>query len=102
STRGININPLRITAHDSNGPVNVAVRVSDTFSRIYNIGIQQQSLLRDLIIATFESSGISRNRERTWQLPPPILTDVYTKISAAVDDRERTDYRIASTLRSHL
>jgi hypothetical protein len=37
---GISINPLQIHLTDMNGPVNVAVRVSDSFSRVYRIGVQ--------------------------------------------------------------
>jgi Helicase HerA, central domain len=50
---GIALNPLGIRPSDSRGPLNVAVRVSDSFARVYRIGVQQRALLRDLVLETF-------------------------------------------------
>lgn len=102
SSRGININPLRISPADVNGPVNAAVRVSDTFARIYHIGIQQHSLLRDTILSAYESAGIARDRPRTWELSPPTLADVFATISEYAEDKEHPTFRLAQSLRSHL
>jgi DNA phosphorothioation-dependent restriction protein DptH len=102
STRGLNVNPMRIAPTDANGPVNAAVRVSDTFARIYRIGVQQHSLLRDVILDTFQRVGISRDRPRSWQLTPPTLADVHSMLVDYSEDKENSASRIAYTLRSHL
>jgi DNA phosphorothioation-dependent restriction protein DptH len=102
STRGINVNPLRISTADVNGPVNVAVRVADTFARIYNIGIQQHALLREVILETYSEAGIFPDRPKTWRLQPPTLANVYASITADSENKEHTSQRTAQTLRLHL
>jgi DNA phosphorothioation-dependent restriction protein DptH len=102
STRGININPLRISRNDANGPVNAAVRVSDTFARIYRIGIQQHSLLRDTILQTYERAGITRDRPRSWYLPAPTLSEIYKTITEYAENKEHPSCRTAQAVRSHL
>lgn len=102
STRGLNINPLRISLSDANGPVNAAVRVSDTFARIYSIGIQQHALLREAVLEVYTRAGISHDRPRTWQQPAPSLTDVYSLITQYAEDKEYPGWRTAQSLRSHI
>ncbi|MFL5625171.1 MAG: ATP-binding protein, partial [Ktedonobacteraceae bacterium] len=87
---------------DANGPVNAAVRVSDTFARIYRIGIQQHALLREVLLEVYMRAGILHERSRTWQFSAPSLSDVYSLISQFAEDKEYPAWRIAQSLRSHI
>jgi len=102
SERGISLNPLTIYDADIRGPVNVAVRVSDTFSRIYNIGIQQHSLLRDTILTAFEDRGIYEEDKSTWTNNPPSLSDVMLVLERISKDKGYTERTTATKLKSHI
>lgn len=99
---GISINPLQIHTTDMNGPVNVAVRVADSFSRVYRIGVQQHAILRDVILEVFEDHGIYKADRDSWKRPAPHLSHVYNKLEALVGDRFNPKSRIALTLKSHI
>ena len=100
--KGININPLVIQKTDPNGPLNVAVRIADSFGRIYAIGVQQHSLLRDLVIEIFGRFGISRSDRNTWGLPAPSFSDLATLLEETMLDRSDPRCRIAQSLKSHV
>lgn len=102
SERGISLNPLNIYAADIRGPVNVAVRVSDTFSRIYNIGIQQHSILRDTILIAFKDKGIYEEDKSTWTNPPPSLSDIMLVLEGISKDKGHTNWTTATKLKSHI
>ena len=99
---GISINPLEIQATDPNGPLNVAVRISDSFSRIYRIGVQQHALLRDLIIETFERFGIYRDDKNSWKFSAPYFSDLDTLFEEIIHDRSDPRCRSVQTLKSHI
>lgn len=100
--QGIGLNPLEIRSGDLNGPINVAVRVADTFARIYNIGIQQQAMLRDAIIHSYQRKGIKFEITDSWQSPPPTLSSVDRVLGDWSEDPEFPGQSTARTLRSHL
>ncbi len=100
--QGININPLRIHHGDVNGPLNVAVRVADSFSRVYRIGVHQHALLRDTIIEVFNDFGISKSDKSTWMRTSPTLSDVYSKLERISNARTRETSKTALSLRSHI
>ena len=102
SERGIDINPLEIFTIDINGPVNVAVRVSDTFNRIYNIGIQQHSIFQKALLRSFEDKGIFKNEKNTWTNKPPFLSDVKEKLDEMSNLKGSPNQKIASKLNSHI
>jgi len=102
SERGIDLNPLDIFITDINGPINVAVRVSDTFSRIYNIGIQQHSVLQDAILESFEDRGIFKDDKNTWINDPPFLSDVKEKLDKMSTLKNSSKQKIAAKLDSHI
>ena len=102
SERGIDINPLEIFTIDINGPVNVAVRVSDTFNRIYNIGIQQHSILQKALLRSFEDKGIFKNEKHTWVNEPPFLSDVKEKLDEMSNLKGSPNQKIAAKLNSHI
>lgn len=100
--RGINVNPLQIYPSDINGPLNVAVRVSDCFSRVYRIGVQQQALLRDIVIRVFEDSGIYRSDKSSWEKPSPSLSNVNDKLQEIAGHRSNETAKLALSLKSHI
>lgn len=102
SEKGIDINPLEIFTPDLNGPINVAVRVSDTFNRIYNIGIQQHSILQNAILESFKDKGISKDNKNTWMNEPPFLSDVKEKLDEMSTLRGSSEQKIAVKLNSHI
>ncbi|MGA2465587.1 MAG: DUF87 domain-containing protein [Thermodesulfobacteriota bacterium] len=102
SERGIDINPLEIFATDINGPINVVVRVSDTFNRIYNIGIQQNSVLQNAILKSFEEKGIQKDNKNTWRNEPPFLSDVKEKLDEMSNLDGSPEQKIAAKLKSHI
>jgi DNA phosphorothioation-dependent restriction protein DptH len=99
---GININPLQIHVNDINGPVNVAVRVSDSFSRIYGIGVQQHAVLRDVILEVFEERKIYKTDKVSWGRPAPYLSEVQDKLEVIAADRQHGKSKIALSLKSHI
>lgn len=99
---GIRINPLKIHPTDMNGPVNVAVRVSDSFSRVYRIGVQQHAVLRDIILEVFEDHGIYKADKASWKKPAPHLSDVKEKLEIIAADRLNPKAKIVLTLKSHI
>jgi DNA phosphorothioation-dependent restriction protein DptH len=102
SERGIDINPLEIFTTDINGPINVAVRVSDTFNRIYNIGIQQHSVLQNAILGSFQDKGIFKEEKNTWMNEPPFLSNVKKKLDEMSTLKSFPDQKIAAKLNSHI
>lgn len=102
SEKGIDINPLEIFTPDINGPINVAVRVSDTFNRIYNIGIQQHAVLQNAILKAFEYSGIFKDDKNTWRNKPPFLSDLKNRLDEMSTQKDSPDQKIAAKLNSHI
>ena len=102
SEKGIDINPLEIFASDINGPINVAVRVTDTFNRIYNIGIQQHSVLQNVILETFEDKGIFKEHKNTWAIESPFLPDVKEKLDEMGIVKYSFNQKVVAKLNSHI
>jgi DNA phosphorothioation-dependent restriction protein DptH len=102
SDKGIDINPLEIFATDINGPINVTVRVSDTFNRIYNIGVQQNSVLQSAILRSFEEKGIQKDNKNTWRNEPPFLSDVNDKLDEMSNLDGSHDQKVVAKLKSHI
>lgn len=102
SARGIDINPLEIFTTDINGPINVAVRVSDTFNRIYNIGIQQHSILQNAILNNFRDRGIFKEDINTWTNDPPFLSNMKEKLDEMSSLKGSPEQKIAAKLNSHI
>jgi DNA phosphorothioation-dependent restriction protein DptH len=100
---GIDINPLSIFPSDLYGPINVAQRVADTFSRVYpKIGVQQHAVLRDAILAVFEDCGIKTDEEGTWRKPAPMLGALRDRLNALADNPDNPSRRYAASVASHV
>ena len=102
SQQGINLNPLQIHPGDSNGPINVAVRVADCFGRVYRIGVQQHALLRDLIIELFADFGIVKAEPGTWHQRSPSCSDLNEKLRSIASSRSDKRAGKAQGLKSHI
>lgn len=99
--KGLRLNPLAIRKEDMRGPKTVAFRIEDTFSRIYHLGVQQRTLLRDVIVETYQRRGIT-TEEQTWGLQPPYLSDVYRNVGEIAEDEENPRHNTAASLHSHI
>jgi DNA phosphorothioation-dependent restriction protein DptH len=100
---GIDINPLSIFPSDLHGPINVAQRVADTFSRVYpKIGVQQHAVLRDAILAIFEHRGIKANEKSTWQKTPPTFSALRDRLDVLADDQHNPSRRYAAAVANHI
>ena len=97
--KGINLNPLTIQPSDSKGPINVAVRLSAAFSRVYNLGIQQKSLLRDTCIELMDDHGIILSNKESWNNPPPDLQDLYKVLNLLSEKKQDPRKNLARTLK---
>ncbi len=103
SRDGINVNPLQIFPTDILGPVNVAQRVADTFSRVYTkIGVQQHAVLRQAILDSFEDVGIVRENESTWSNSLPLFECIREKLETIATNPLHPQNSVAATVGSHI
>ncbi|MGI8907414.1 MAG: ATP-binding protein [Candidatus Sumerlaeaceae bacterium] len=101
SRQGINLNPLSLFASDLLGPVNVAQRIADTFGRVYRIGVQQHSILRQAIIDIMADRGIVADDEKSWANNPPSFADLEGRL-AEIARGTGPKARSAASVASHL
>ena len=103
SRDGIAINPLQIFPFDMHGPINVAQRIADTFSRVYSrIGIQQHAVLRQAILEVFTDAGIVAETPDTWTLDLPSFSAVQKKLIDYSIDPDNPGRNQASSVASHI
>jgi len=103
SNDGIAINPLQIFASDLHGPVNVAQRIADTFSRVYpRIGVQQHSILRRAVLDVFADAGIHPERKSTWSSPAPPFRKLHDKLDTYSVDSANARKNLAGAVGSHI
>jgi DNA phosphorothioation-dependent restriction protein DptH len=102
ATQGISLNPLEIRESDIRGPLSVAMRIAGTFNRIYNIGIHQHNILRDVIIDVYSSRGICVNDPLTWNRTPPYLTDVQRELQIISEDTQDIRRKVAEKTYNHI
>jgi DNA phosphorothioation-dependent restriction protein DptH len=100
---GIDINPLSIFSSDLHGPINVAQRIADTFSRVYpKVGVQQHAVLRDAILAVFEDCDIRADQQSTWTKPAPTLAALRDKLNALAEASTNPSRRYAVSVANHI
>jgi DNA phosphorothioation-dependent restriction protein DptH len=99
---GISLNPLEIRESDIRGPLSVAVRISGTFNRIYNIGVHQAKILREVIIDLYSQRGIFETLPETWNKEAPHLSDLANALEAIGLDEEDSRRKTAETTFSHI
>jgi DNA phosphorothioation-dependent restriction protein DptH len=57
-------------------PLHTANAVKETISKAFNLGIKQETLLRDIIMKAYEKKGINKANASTWESLPPTLNEV--------------------------
>jgi len=57
-------------------PLHTANSLKETISKAFNLGIKQETLLRDIIMEAYENHGINKVNEETWGNLPPTLKEV--------------------------
>lgn len=57
-------------------PLHTANALKETISKAFNLGIKQETLLRDLIMGAYEQRNIDKADQSTWDKLPPTLNEV--------------------------
>lgn len=73
-------NPFSITVTDNSKPMlplHIANTFKDTLSKCFDLGVKQQTALRDCIMQAYEMKGIDKNNSLTWSKLPPVLDTVF-------------------------
>jgi len=100
---GIAINPLEIFPTDTHGPVSVAQRVADTFTRVYpKIGVQQHATLRQAVLDAFEAHGFASGRKPDRTRPLPLFSDVQQTLAATASEVGNPKARLAASVDAHI
>lgn len=96
-------NPLKLVLSEDvagmNLPAITADRISDSFAKAYGLGLKQQSLIKQTIIATYEDAGITRNPD-TWAKPVPTMAQVIEKYFSDHDANDKS-YALFDKLRDY-
>ena len=66
------------------------------------IGVQQHTVLREVILETFLSRGIDPKNKATWHLPPPDFSSIKDHIQQAAADKSNLSRRYAASVGSHI
>ncbi len=79
------LNPFVIHHSDQGGFHHATIGVLETI-RLFNpsMGARQKTLLRRLIIRTYESAGIFREQPSTWGRTPPTMKDLLGSITDGI------------------
>lgn len=100
---GVNINPLQIFPSDLHGPINVAQRVADTFTRVYKkIGVQQHAIIRQAVLEVLADAGIRPDVPETWTKDLPNFGEVQVKLSEYGNNPQNPQARFAASAASHI
>ncbi len=84
---GVDINPLQIFPSDLHGPVNVAQRVADTFTRVYpRMGVQQHAVLRQAVLDVMADAGIVPDAPDSWSVDLPAFGALQSRLLAYARD----------------
>lgn len=57
-------------------PLHTANALKETISKAFNLGIKQETLLRDIIMDAYDKRGINKANGETWGKLPPTLKEV--------------------------
>lgn len=85
-------NPLKLIINDDvegmNLPAITADKIADSFAKAYGLGLKQQSNIKQVIIATYEDAGITRDSS-TWNKRCPTMNDVIRKYFDTYDANDK-------------
>lgn len=79
-------------------PLHTANSLKVTLAKAFGLGIKQETLLRDLIMESYEKRGIIKNKPDTWDNVAPTLKDVYDIYVNRDDLKEDSLYAAFSNL----
>jgi DNA phosphorothioation-dependent restriction protein DptH len=100
---GIDINPLTILSFDRLGPLNVAQRIADTFSRVYpKIGVQQHAVLRQAVLDVMADHGIIADDPATWGNQLPVFESIHHKLVFYASSPLNAHSGVAASVASHI
>lgn len=94
-------NPLAVIKSENSKPMlplHIANSLKETLSKAFGLGIKQETLLRDLIMESYEKRGIIKNKPDTWDNPAPTLKDVFNNYITRDDLKEDSLYAAFSNL----
>lgn len=96
-------NPLKLVINDEvedmNLPAITADRIADSFAKAYNLGLKQQSNIKQVIIETYADAGITRDPS-TWNKTVPTITQVIEKYFEKHDANDKA-YALFDKLRDY-
>ncbi|MDK2562217.1 DNA phosphorothioation-dependent restriction protein DptH [Romboutsia sedimentorum] len=79
-------------------PLHTANMLKETISNAFNLGIKQQTLLRDVIMEAYELKGIKKANMNTWDRPAPTINDVCSIYFNREDVKEDSLYAALKNL----
>ncbi len=94
-------NPLSITLSENSKPrlpIHIANALKETITKVFGLGIKQETLLRDIIKEAYADKGISIEDSSTWTRQAPTLNDVYELYIQREDLKEDSLYAAFSNL----
>ena len=94
-------NPLSILIPERSKPLlplHTANTLKETISNAFNLGIKQQTLLRDIIMEAYELKGINKVKQDTWTRPAPTIHDICSIYFNREDIKEDSLYAALTNL----
>lgn len=91
----VTVNPLDLLEGD---PRTVKFQISGILKKIYNLGDQQEALVRRAIEQTYRSAGIDEGDRSSWATPVPSFQKVRDGLEALAQGRGQDANRARATL----
>lgn len=79
-------------------PLHTANALKETISKAFNLGIKQETLLRDIIMQAYANKGINKANMETWGNYAPTIRDVCSLYFNSEDLREDSLYAALKNL----
>lgn len=79
-------------------PLHTANTLKETISNAFNLGVKQQTLLRDIIMEAYELKGINKAKQDTWTRPAPTIHDICSIYFNREDVKEDSLYAALTNL----
>lgn len=79
-------------------PLHTANMLKETISNAFNLGIKQETLLRDMIMQAYESKGIHKSNMKTWENQAPTINDICSIYFDREDIKEDSLYAALKNL----
>lgn len=79
-------------------PLHTANILKETISKAFNLGIKQETLLRDIIMKAYEIRGIKKGDPATWDKQAPTIQDICRMYFSREDFKEDSLYAALKNL----